>query len=54
MTLKERDSGANIVKEMNLDCFGHTLQLFVNDGLQAQRVVTGAVAKTRKIATHFE
>ena len=54
-----RDSGANIVKGMNLieipnlSCFAHSLQLVVNEGLKAQRAVIDVVSKVRKIATHF-
>ncbi|XP_077972379.1 zinc finger BED domain-containing protein 4-like [Styela clava] len=54
-----RDSGANMVKGLNmvelpnLSCFAHSLQLVINDGLQAQRAVSDLLAKVRKIATHF-
>lgn len=54
-----RDSGANIVKGMriaqvpDLSCTAHTLQLCINDGLIAQRMVKDMLAKMRKIATHF-
>ena len=39
---------------LNLSCFAHSLQLFVNDGLQAQQAVIDFVAKTQKIATRFK
>ncbi|XP_030008124.1 zinc finger BED domain-containing protein 4-like [Sphaeramia orbicularis] len=54
-----RDSGANVVKGMrmaqipDLSCTAHTLQLRVNNGLNAQRMVGDMLAKMKKIATHF-
>uniref|UniRef100_A0A8C1F800 BED-type domain-containing protein n=2 Tax=Cyprinus carpio TaxID=7962 RepID=A0A8C1F800_CYPCA len=54
-----RDSGANVVKGMrlvempDLSCSAHTLQLVVNDGLQAQRAVGDILAKLKRCATHF-
>ena len=54
-----RDSGANIKKALqesqydDLSCFLHTLQLVINDSIFAQRTINDAVAKCRKICSHF-
>ena len=54
-----RDSGANIVKGLNLiniphlSCFAHSLQLVVEDGLKTQQAVVNVIANVRKIASHF-
>ena len=47
-----RDSGANVVREINLialpnlSCFAHSLQLVVNEGLKVQQAVVD-------VTTHF-
>ena len=54
-----RDSGTNIVKQLNLidipqlSCFAHSLQLVVEDGLKTQQAVVNVIANVHKIASHF-
>uniref|UniRef100_UPI00358DF1F0 zinc finger BED domain-containing protein 4-like n=1 Tax=Myxine glutinosa TaxID=7769 RepID=UPI00358DF1F0 len=54
-----RDSGANMIQGMrlvdmpDLSCIVHTLQLVINDGLVAQRIVGDILAKLEQCAVHF-
>ncbi|XP_058816466.1 zinc finger BED domain-containing protein 4-like [Topomyia yanbarensis] len=54
-----RDNAANMLKGLNdaelpnVGCFIHTLQLVVLEGLECQKTVKDAIAKSRNIVTHF-
>ena len=55
-----QDNAANIIKVMrdpdlpSFGCFGHTLQLIVNDGILLQARVSELLVICRKIVGHFE
>lgn len=54
-----RDNAAILIKGLddaelpNAGCFIHTLQLVVRDGMDSQKVVKDAMARSRNIVTHF-
>ena len=57
--LVNRDNAANMKKAMkdadfpSFGCFGHTLQLIVNDGILLQARVSELLVTCRKIVGHF-
>ena len=60
MHLIIRDNAANMVKAMaygdysDFDCFAHTLQLIVHDGVLRQQAVVDTLAICRRIAIHVK